>query len=179
MTTGEPLDSPSDLAEAPIWKRFQMMPCADQRTSIARGIGRSVPVVRHLETIPHVPRSACSVSPKACADRHGSQKGRPAIQSGPRRPMTLGNMRARIRTRTIASPRSNPKLARSRCSPSEAKSGDQRGALRVIDPGLPRPFRTPAIHTVAPAGARHDSPGKERWTQLLPIPCHHCQARPR
>jgi hypothetical protein len=109
------------------------------------------------------------VSPKACADRHGSQKGRPAVQSGPRRPMTLGNMRARIRTRTIASPRSNPKLARSRCSPSEAKSGDQRGALRVIDPGLPRPFRTPAIHTVAPAGARH-SPGKEPWTQLLPIP---------
>src|ERR1700726_1241731 len=26
-------------------------------------------------------------------------------------------------------------------------------ALRVIDPGLPRPFRTPAVHVVAPAGA--------------------------
>jgi APA family basic amino acid/polyamine antiporter len=26
-------------------------------------------------------------------------------------------------------------------------------ALRVIDPGLPRPFRTPAVHFVAPAGA--------------------------
>jgi basic amino acid/polyamine antiporter, APA family len=26
-------------------------------------------------------------------------------------------------------------------------------ALRVIDPQLPRPFRTPAVHFVAPAGA--------------------------
>jgi basic amino acid/polyamine antiporter, APA family len=26
-------------------------------------------------------------------------------------------------------------------------------ALRVIDPELPRPFRTPAVHVVAPAGA--------------------------
>jgi hypothetical protein len=31
-----PIVMAADLAEAPIWKRFQMMPCADQRTSSRR-----------------------------------------------------------------------------------------------------------------------------------------------